>query len=212
MEELEMIALWKAYDQKLEENLRLNRQNAEAITLIKIKSLVRSMAPYKIFTLVTGILWIAFLVGVLYTTYSFASAFFWFSILIHVVLLAVVLGIYFTQLVLIFQTDITDDLITTQGRLAWLKSSTLLIARLMWVHIPVWMTFCISDQMMKTPFWLTAHLILTLIFFVIAGWLFFNIKYENKDKKWFRWIFHGKEWEPVLKSAALLREVEAYSR
>lgn len=212
MEDLELIALWKSYDQKLEENLRLNRRNAEAITIMKIKSLVRSMAPYKIFVLITGILWIIFLGGVLYHTYSFASAFFLGSISIHVVMLAIVLGIYFKQLVFIFQTDITEPLFDTQRRLAWLKSSTLLISRLMFVHIPVWMTFCISEQMMRTPFWLTVHMGLTFIFIVAAIWLFLNIKYENRDKKWFKLIFNGKEWEPVMKSAELLREIEDYKK
>jgi hypothetical protein len=210
MEESELIALWRSYDQKLEENLRLNRQNAEAITLIKIKSLVRSMAPLKIFTLVTGVLWITFLLIVLYNTYSFASGFFLGSVSIHVVMLAVVLGIYLKQIIFIFETDINDALLETQRRLSWLKSSTLLVSRLMFVHIPIWTTFCITEQTLSDPVALGISLTLTLIFTITAIWLFFNIKYENKDKKWFKLIFNGKEWEPVLKSAELLREIKNY--
>jgi len=41
-------------------------------------------------------------------------------------------------------------------------------------------------------------------FTVIAIWLFFNIKYENKNKKWFQLIFNGKEWTPLMKSMELL--------
>ncbi|WP_157474823.1 hypothetical protein [Dyadobacter sp. Leaf189] len=51
-----------------------------------------------------------------------------------------------------------------------------------------------------------------MIFTVVAIWLFFNIKYENKDNKWFRLIFNGREWDPVLKSVKLLREVEGYRK
>ena len=212
MQETELIALWRSYDQKLEENLKLNRRNAEAITLIKIKSLVRSMAPIKFFTLIVGTLWIVFLGNVLYNTYSFASAFFWYSIFIHVVLLSIVLGIYTYQLVLIFQTDISEPLLATQHRLASLKSSTLLISRLMFVHAPVWTTFSISEQIWNDPFLLAISLSLTFVFTIIAIWLFFNIKYENKDKKWFKFIFNGREWEPVLKSTALLREIEDFNK
>jgi len=45
---------------------------------------------------------------------------------------------------------------------------------------------------------------------VIAIWLFFNIKYENRNKKWFQLIFSGKEWTPLMKSMELLEQVEEY--
>jgi glucan phosphoethanolaminetransferase (alkaline phosphatase superfamily) len=210
MQESELIALWRSYDQKLEENLILNRQNAAAITLIKIKSLMNSMAPLKIFTIIAGMLWITFLTVVLYHTYSFASLFFWVSIFIHVVLLTVVIGIYIYQLVLIFQTDISEALFKTQHRLASLTSSTLLVFRLMFLHAPIWTIFCISEKMFNHPVWLILQVAITLVFFIGALWLFFNIKYENRDKKWFRLIFSGKEWTPVIKSMELLREIEGY--
>ena len=210
MQESELIALWRSYDQKLEENLTLNRQNAAAITLIKIKSLLRTMAPMKIFVTVTGILWISFLCVVLYQTYSFASPFFWYSILTHVVLLAVVIGIYILQIILIFQTDLSEALMETQRRLASLKGSTLLVSRLMFLHAPVWTTFSIQERMFEHPVWLTLQVATTILFLITALWLFFNIKYENRDKKWFKMIFNGKEWDPVMRSIEMLREIEGY--
>jgi len=53
-------------------------------------------------------------------------------------------------------------------------------------------------------------LFFTLSFIVIAIWLFFNIKYENRNKKWFQLIFSGKEWTPLMKSMELLEQVEEY--
>ena len=53
-------------------------------------------------------------------------------------------------------------------------------------------------------------LFFTLSFTVIAIWLFFNIKYENRNKKWFQLIFSGKEWTPLMKSMELLDQVEEY--
>ena len=210
MHESEMIALWRSYDQKLEENLILNRQNAAAITRIKIKSLIGSMAPMKIFIITASLLWIAFLSLVLYYTYSFASPFFWFSILIHVLTLTVVIGIYIFQLFLIFQTDISEALFKTQYRLASLKSSTLLSARLMFLHAPVWSTFSIQEKMFENPVWSLMQGIVTLAFVGVAAWFFININYENRDKKWFQFIFSGKEWAPVIKSMEMLRDIEKY--
>ncbi|GAB3279592.1 hypothetical protein GCM10027347_54450 [Larkinella harenae] len=211
MQESDLIALWRSYDQKLEENLVLNRQNAAAITLIKIKSLVGAMAPLKIFTIIAGIIWLTFLSVVLYRTYAYASPFFWFSIAIHVVLLTIVIGIYVYQVVLIFQTDLSEALVKTQHRLASLKSSTLLISRLMFLHAPVWTTFSIQENMVEHPTWLISQGAVTLVFSGIALWLFFNITYENRQKRWFRFIFNGKEWDPVIKSMEMLKEIEGYS-
>lgn len=212
MEDTELIALWRSYDQKLQESLTLNRQNAADITLIKIKSLVGSMAPMKIFTIMTGMLWVAFLSIVLFSTYSFASPFFWFSMFIHALTVTVVIGIYIYQVILIYQTDISESLFKTQYRLASLKSSTLLIARLMFLHAPVWTTFSIQDKMFENPVWLFSQGIVTLIFFVAAIWLFINIKYENHEKKWFRFIFSGKDWIPVIESMKMLREIDNFQK
>ena len=54
--------------------------------------------------------------------------------------------------------------------------------------------------------------LLTASFSYIAIWLFFNIKYENRDKKWFRLIFEGKEWTPIIKSIELYEEIEEFKR
>ncbi|MFD1140944.1 hypothetical protein ACFQ4C_07485 [Larkinella insperata] len=211
MQDAELIALWRSYDQKLEENLRMNRRNAVAITLIKVKSLVGSMVPMKTFIIITSSLWIGFLSVVLYRTYSYASPFFWYSIAIHTVLLAVVIGIYGYQVVLIYQTDLSEALVTTQHRLASLQSSTLLIARLMFLHAPVWATFSIQERMFSSPPWLMVQGLVVFAFVAAALWLFVNITYENRHKKWFQFIFRGKDWDPVIKSLEMLEEIEKYS-
>jgi hypothetical protein len=57
---------------------------------------------------------------------------------------------------------------------------------------------------------LIIQLAVTLTFTYIAAWLFINIRYENRDKKWFRLIFNGNEWTQVLKSIEMLRQIKAY--
>jgi hypothetical protein len=54
------------------------------------------------------------------------------------------------------------------------------------------------------------RLFFTISFTVVAFWLFINIKYENRNKKWFQLIFNGKEWTPLMKSMELLEQVEEY--
>lgn len=56
------------------------------------------------------------------------------------------------------------------------------------------------------------QVIIAALFTYPAIWLFFNIKYGNKDKKWFRLIFSGKEWDPVIKSMELLDQISEYKK
>ncbi|KAA6437087.1 hypothetical protein FEM33_20445 [Dyadobacter flavalbus] len=168
------------------------------------------MAPIKILVIIGSLLWVTFLGIVLYNTYAYASPFFWFSIATHAVTLTIVTGIYIYQVILIYQTDLSEALLKTQYRLAYLKSSTLWIYKLMFLHAPVWTTFSIQQKMFSNPAWLTAQVIVTFIFLAVAFWLFCNIKYENRNKKWFQFIFSGKDWYFVIKSIEMLKQVKGY--
>lgn len=52
--------------------------------------------------------------------------------------------------------------------------------------------------------------IITLSLTYLAIWLFFSIKYQNRNKKWFKVIFSGKEWQPILQSIELLDQIKSY--
>lgn len=212
MEDKEWIAVWKSYDQKLEDNLVLNRKNAEDITRIKIKSLLGSMRPLKIFTIITGILWVVFVDALIITTFHFASPFFLVSAGIQVLLTKLAIGIYLYQMVLIYQTDISEPLLATQERIARLQSSTIWITRFLFLQFPVWTTFYIGESLLKNGgmTWYVIQSIVTLAFTFVAVWFFVNIKYENRNKNWFRLIFKGKEWDPVMKAMGMLREIDEY--
>ncbi len=216
MEDIEIINLWKSYDKKLDENLILNKKNAEDITKIKVQSFVASMKPMKIFIILAGMLWVGFVGSVVINLFIFAyekvSPFFLFSASFHVFLTAIALVIYIYQLILIHQVDISEPILATQKKLSGLQSSTLWVARILFLQLPVWTSFYWSKSMLENGnIWLYAlQFIITSSLTYLAIWLFFNIKYENKDKKWFRFLFQGKEWTPVIKSMELLSQINEY--
>lgn len=212
MEDTEIINLWKSYDKKLEETLLLNKKNVEEITKMKVKSFLTSMTPLKIFTILLGILWVGFIDMLIVSLWPLASPFFLISAGILVLLNKLAIGIYLYQLILIHQVDISDPILATQEKTANLRSSTLWIARLLFLQFPVWTTFYLTKSMFEngSPIFYVVQGIVTLSFIYLALWLFFNIKYENRDKKWFRLIFDGKEWNPVMKSMELLNQIEEH--
>ena len=126
---------------------------------------------------------------------------------------AVALFVYLFQLITIYQVDITDTIFKTQKKLAQLKISTLWVTRILFLQLPVWTTFWWTDVMFRE--WNVVQWLITgsftITFAFAAIWLFVNIRYENRDKKWFKLIFNGKEWTPLIKSMELLEQVEEYA-
>ncbi len=210
MENTELLAIWKAYDKKLEDNLTLNKQTAAELTGIKVRSLLSSMKPVKIFAVLVGIAWGFILDTILINTYPAASMIFLVSAGLQSILTKIAIGIYIYQLVLIHNTNITLPVFDTQARLASLRSSTLLITRLLILQIPLWTTFYWNGTMLNSGHILLLILqaAITLGAIALSAWLFINIRYSNRDKKWFRMIFNGSEWEPMIKSMQLLEEIK----
>ena len=216
MNELELKKLWQTTNDKLDESIVINKKNTEDITRVKVHSIVGSMKPIKIFTLLLGILWVGIgviaLSSIYLNSFSEANKFFLFSASIQVGLTAVALFVYLYQLITIYQVDITDPIIRTQEKLSGLKISTLWITRILFLQLPVWTTFWWNKTMLTD--WSILQWAVTMFFTVsftfIAIWLFVNIKYENRNKKWFQLIFSGKEWTPLMKSMELLEQVDDY--
>jgi hypothetical protein len=213
MNELALKKLWQATNLKLEESLALTRNNSDEIAKMKIQNFLGSMKPVKIFTLLTGILWVAIILTIVVKFFLKVNLIFLISATIQIGLTSIALIIYIYQLNKIYEVDITDPILKTQNRLANLKTSTLWVARILFLQLPVWTTFYWNTSMLETGnwfLWITQGIV-TLSFAYAAIWLFFNIKYENKDEKWFKFIFKGKEWTPLIKSMELLEQLEDYN-
>lgn len=216
MNELALKELWKTANEKLEENFTINRKNTEDITRLKVQNFVSSIKPIKIFAILVGILWVGILGTVVVNLFIFSfskiSPLFLFSLSMQVVLTAIALIIYIYQLITIYQVDITEPILKTQEKIASLKTTTLWAAKLMFLQLPVWTTFWWNETMFTDWNFLQWSILLlyTGSFTFLSLWLFFNIKYENRDKKWFKFIFNGKEWTPLMKSMELLEQIDEY--
>jgi hypothetical protein len=216
MNELELKKLWQTTNDKLEGNFVINKKNTEDITRVKVHSILGSMKPIKIFTLLVGILWVGIgiiaLSSIYANAFSEANKFFLLSATVQVLLTAIALIIYIYQLTKIYQVEIYDPILQTQKKLAQLKISTLWAARILFLQLPLWSTFWWNESMLTD--WSIMQWVITLFFTVsftfLAFWLFFNIKYENRNKKWFKLIFSGKEWTPLMKSMELLEQIDEY--
>ncbi len=218
MNQTEILNIWKAYDKKLDETLLLNKVLTTEVIKLKTKSLLSSMKPIKVFTIFIGLLWV-FVVGTIVGNlflyaYSSVTLFFLISAGIQILLTSIALVIYLYQLHLIQQVDITEPLVKTQKRLTSLKSSTLWVSRILFLQLPLWTTFYLSESMFRSGnmFYILINGTVTILFTFLAVWLFINIRFENRDKKWFKLIFEGKEWTPVMKAMELNHQIENFEK
>jgi len=212
MQDTELINLWKSYDKKLDENLLFNKKNVERITELKVQSLLASMRPLKVFTIILGIVWVGFVDVLIINMFFVANPFFLISAAVQVLLTKLAIGIYLYQLILIHRVDISEPIVETQEKLARLKSSTLWVARFLFLQLPVWTTFYLNKSMLEDGniFLYVLQLSVTLSLTYLAVWLFRNIKYDNKDKKWFQFLFSGSEWTPIMKSLQFINDLKAF--
>lgn len=178
----------------------------------KVTNLINSMGPLKLFGIIAGILWVSagglFIGNIYLNSFAEAGKFFLYSATVQIALTAIALGIYLYQLRLIDRLDITRPVLETQLRLEKLKVSTLRVTRILFLQLPLWTIFYWNDTMFST--WNSLQWILqgsiTGLFTLAAGWLFVNIKFENREKKWFKTIFSGSEWTPIVDSLELLQK------
>lgn len=212
MEETELIQLWKRYDAKLQMNLSLNRKNAEDLTHLKIRTLLGSMRPIKLFAILIGLIWAGVIDTLIFQFASIASPFFIFSAVAQVLLTKMAIGIYLYQLILIHQTDVSSPIVETQVRLARLRTTTLLVVRILLLQLPLWTIFYWNKGMLENGNLLLTviQLVVTLLMSYLAYWLFINLKYENRDRRWFKLLLNGAEWEPVMKSFDLLSQTAEF--
>ena len=125
MNEAELKNLWLATSQKMEAQFVINIKNTEDFARMKTYHLLGSMKPIKIFTILAGLLWVGGGIGILTPVYLFAfekaNKYFLFSVTIQIVLSAIALFVYVYQLVLIYQTEITEPILKTQGATGQIK-------------------------------------------------------------------------------------------
>ncbi len=216
MNENEIKNLWQISNEKTERSHFISNKKTEEITRMKAKNMLSSMKPVKIFTLIAGILWTIILGSVIVNlfihAYDKVSLFFLYSATIQELLTVIAIAVYIYQLKLIYKIDFSEPVLKIQENLSKLKMSTLAVTRVLFLQLPVWTTFYLSGSIFVNGNMalLIIQGIVTLAFTFAAIWLFISIKYENRNKKWFKLIFRGKEWQPILQAMEQISLIEMY--
>ncbi len=217
MNEKQLIELWHANQSKPEMNADLYKHLITDITRVKAQNLLTSTAPQKLFALAIGLIWVITGLGLLIPIYlhglSDANLFFLVSASIQISLTAFAVLLYLYQLITMNKIDISMPVLQAQRELACLRKSSLWIARFLILQLPVWSTFYWNESMLQDwSLWQWGiQLSITAMLTFAAIWFFVHIRYSNRHRAWFKFIFQGSEWTRLVQSIELLEQIEDYT-
>lgn len=209
-----MLQLWTSYDKKLDQVLSLNKEIAYAITRKKLNQTILSLRLPKSLLLLLGIpyalilcfiTWIAFKAGALFVMLGFGT--------ISLIMIATIIG-YVYHLFLISNISRTEEIVAVQKQIGALKISSFNIARLAILQLPFWSICWISTKaLVHDPLvYGGINLLVFLGLAYISYWLYQNLSLDKPHSKISKLVFSGGEWEPIVKSAEILEQLEAYEK
>ena len=221
MDELDIKNIWQLLENKIAKAEVLNQQSwvlnfqcFEFLQKQKTKSILNALARFKLFAIFVGLLWILFLVILLWGS-RFTNPFFSMSTGILLIITVYVVAIYIRHVILINQINYDGNILATQTKLAKLKTSTLYCTRIGWLQMPFYTTwFWDTNWIIHSGvyFWLLAFPI-TLLFTLLAVYLFFNINERNLHKKWIKTLLlAGPEYRDILQSINFIKEIDDYKK
>jgi hypothetical protein len=213
MEPQELKNAWKACDKSLEKLWSLNLRCIEMVQTQKAKSKLNALVFLKSVAVVLGILYVLFL-GVLVYGNQLKNVYFTISIGMIMLITIISIVVYIKHIVLIRQINYSENIVDMQKKLAELQTSSINIARLIWLQLPFWCTWFWSSKWIvnNTLNFFSTVFPIALFFAFVAVWLFKNISLKNSNKKWFRILFSSAEWKSVTKAIAFINEIEEFKK
>ncbi len=217
MEEATIKKIWEDSCRQLETakvlNLQawaLNTHSFEMMQLQKAKSRLNALLPLKLFAVILGFIWVAFLCLLVYGN-RMSNPYFTISVAIIALFNILAIAVYLRHVAWIRQINFSESIISTQEKLSRLQASTINIVRILMLQFPFYTTwFWHSSWMGTTRFWLISFPI-TIGFALLGWWLFKNITIKNMNRKWIRrFMMLGPEYKNLLQAKEMMEETEAF--
>ena len=207
----EFIQIWKAYDARLERSLQLNIRLLEDVQVQKARSYLNALLLPRVIAIVLGILWESLLLLVLYHVWT--QVVMAISICVFFICTGYTIIDCVKDIVVIRKISYVDNILETQEKMAALKRSIIRNTQLMWLQLPFWTTFFVSNAMIRDAglrFWLI-QIPVTTLFTLMTIYLYRNIVPENMTKKrWVRGSLYGSGIQTVNRAMDFIRDVEKF--
>lgn len=210
MENTDILALWKSQNAKLDEAISINKKLLRENLTSKAKSALGGLKTVRWVGIIWGGLWCAAITFILIVSWQYTNWFFKSAFVIHIAISLIAVGLYIYHLTLLNNFDNSHTVVSAQRELVELKFSNVRTLGILWLQLPVFSMWYMSDEWMHdspATFWLI-QVPLVLIQLFIGIWLYKNLDYKNHQKKWFRWFVSKGEFGKINKANAFLLEIE----
>ena len=210
MENIDLIALWKEQNQKIEQNLKINKQLLEENLDGKIKTTLSGLKSIRIVGIVFGVIWCVLMAFIVIVSWHQTNWFFKSALIIHIAVSIAAIGLYIYHLVLLNNFNNNQSVLHAQEQLFKLQLSNLKTLGILWLQLPVFSMWFMSNEWLQnspTTFWFI-QMPIVLIQAIIGVWLYKNLNIKNHEKKWFKWFISKGEFGKIKKANDLLREIE----
>jgi hypothetical protein len=214
MEDMELKAAWKAYNNKLDKLLQLNLHTFKQLQTQKANSKLKQLFLPKVTGIVLGMVWVLFLGSLAFFVLKNAYLFFGVSVAAITAITIIAVAAYIRDIVLIYHINNEESILGTQQKLAQLQLSTINTIRISVLQLPFYTTFFLSGHMLVSGglFYLALVIIISGSAFFAAIWLFMNINYKNIDKKWLRLLLKGSGWDATVKAMEFLNQIDSFKQ
>jgi hypothetical protein len=210
MKDIELVDIWKSYDQKLDEVLTLNKEIVFELTKEKVGKTIRTMRRTKKTMLFIGIPYTLFLYILTFIGYNAEGIFVLIGFgSISLIMTAIIIG-YFYHIYLINSISRAQEVFDVQKKISELKISSFNIVRLSIIQIPFWSICWMSlDAFKKSPIiYGGVNLIVLLGLIYLSVWLYKSLNPRNTNSKVREFFLSGTEWEPIKKASEILEQLK----
>ena len=214
MESNELIELWKVQNQKIEQNLQINKQLLLENLDGKAKSMVSGFKTTRKVGIIFGVIWCLLMGFLVIVSWSQTNWYFKAAFIIHIAVSVIAIGLYIYHLILLDNFNNNQSVVYAQEQLHKLEHSNLKTIGILWLQLPVFSIWFMSDTWMKndpTTFW-GIQMPLVVIQAIIGIWLYRNLNFKNHDKKWFRWFMSKGEFGRIKKANEFLKEMDNFKQ
>lgn len=208
MQDNELITLWKSYHEKLDASLQMNRKCLEEIQLMKASSALKRLRTYRWIGIIFGVIWLAFIGFLIYHSLEWNKIAFVISAGIHWLVSAYAVVVYIMHLQLLDQFDNSSSIVEAQQTLVILYTSNLRILGILLLQLPVFSTWYMSAEWYQNSpaTFLGIQVPIVLLEAWIGWWAFRNLHHRNHNKKWFRWLVRGSEFDAIKRATSILQD------
>lgn len=216
MNDQELLTIWKAQNEKIEQSLSINQKLLIEVVNQKAQTSLRSLKRIKTLGIVSFILYFVILGYLLFfavSNYTSAANYFIVSMLAIMFINARGFVDYIKHLTWANNINYSGSITSIQQKLSELQLSIVKHTKIMVLQLPFWTTFYLSDRWFPNQVgvpYIIFQIILTGGFTYLAYWLYKNQKVENLDKKWYQNLIAGSGGKAVRKALEFYKEIETF--